>query len=75
MTLTNSVSVSEFVGCEDPIRLLTDTTSIVLDLPTDDLFDQHAMTTLEIRECIRDLKVRLLFLKRCRGNENEERTL
>eukprot|EP00644_Phytophthora_capsici_P011472 jgi/Phyca11/550505/estExt2_Genewise1Plus.C_PHYCAscaffold_370249 len=56
MTLTNECSVSQFIDDHDPIRLLTDTTSIKF-LPEDDVYRDHKHTTDEIVTCLSDLKV------------------
>ncbi|KAH7474360.1 AdoMet-dependent rRNA methyltransferase spb1 [Phytophthora ramorum] len=54
--LTNECSVSQFIDEHDPIRLLTDTTSIKF-MPEDDVFRDHKDTTDEIVTCLNDLKV------------------
>ncbi|KAG3202781.1 AdoMet-dependent rRNA methyltransferase [Phytophthora cactorum] len=56
MTLTNECSVSQFIDDHDPIRLLTDTTSIKF-LPEDDVYRDHKDTSDEIVTCLKDLKV------------------
>lgn len=56
MTLTNECSVSQFIDDHDPIRLLTDTTSIKF-LPEDDVYRDHKDTSDEIVTCLNDLKV------------------
>ena len=59
MTLTNRQTVSEFIECSDPIRMLTDATSIEFDKEADAEYESHPSTTEEIRLCLKDLKVRL----------------
>ncbi|KAL7692206.1 putative calcineurin-like phosphoesterase domain, ApaH type [Plasmopara halstedii] len=56
VTLTNECSVSQFIDAHDPIRLLTDTTSIKF-MPEDDVFRDHKDTSDEIVTCLNDLKV------------------
>ncbi|ETL99332.1 ribosomal RNA large subunit methyltransferase J [Phytophthora nicotianae] len=56
MTLTNECSVSQFIDAHDPIRLLTDTTSIKF-MPEDDVYRDHKDTSDEIVTCLTDLKV------------------
>ena len=56
VTLTNECSVSQFIDDHDPIRLLTDTTSIKF-LPEDDVYREHQDTSDEIVTCLSDLKV------------------
>ena len=56
MTLTNECSVTQFIDDHDPIRLLTDTTSIKF-LPEDDVYREHKDTSDEIVTCLSDLKV------------------
>uniref|UniRef100_A0AAV1SZB6 Putative rRNA methyltransferase n=1 Tax=Peronospora matthiolae TaxID=2874970 RepID=A0AAV1SZB6_9STRA len=56
VTLTNECSVSQFIDDHDPIRLLTDTTSIKF-LPEDDVYREHRDTSDEIVTCLSDLKV------------------
>ena len=56
VTLTNECSVSQFIDDHDPIRLLTDTTSIKF-LPEDDVYREHKDTSNEIVTCLSDLKV------------------
>ncbi|GMF09793.1 unnamed protein product [Phytophthora lilii] len=56
MMLTNECSVSQFIDAHDPIRLLTDTTSIKF-LPEDDVYRDHKDTSDEIVTCLSDLKV------------------
>ncbi|RLN02450.1 hypothetical protein BBJ28_00006242 [Nothophytophthora sp. Chile5] len=56
MTLTNECSVAQFIDATDPIRLLTDTTSIRFRAE-DDVFKDHPDTTEEIVRCLTDLKV------------------
>ncbi|KAF0764728.1 hypothetical protein AaE_003046 [Aphanomyces astaci] len=55
-TLTRTLTVSDFVGTMDAIRMLTDATSIAFG-PDDDMFKDHASTTHEIKTCLSDLKV------------------
>ncbi|RHY42486.1 hypothetical protein DYB34_001906, partial [Aphanomyces astaci] len=55
-TLTRTLTVSDFVGTMDAIRMLTDATSIAFG-PDDDMFKDHASTTPEIKTCLSDLKV------------------
>ncbi|RHY87782.1 hypothetical protein DYB37_006194 [Aphanomyces astaci] len=55
-TLTRTLTVSDFVGTMDAIRMLTDATSISFG-PDDDMFKDHASTTHEIKTCLSDLKV------------------
>ncbi|KAG7385655.1 AdoMet-dependent rRNA methyltransferase spb1 [Phytophthora pseudosyringae] len=56
VTLTNECSVSQFIDAHDPIRMLTDTTSVKF-LPEDDVYRDHKDTSDEIMTCLSDLKV------------------
>ncbi|CAK4074171.1 unnamed protein product [Aphanomyces euteiches] len=56
LTLTRILTVGDFISTMDPIRMLTDATSIKFG-PDDDMFKDHAATTAEIKSCLEDLKV------------------
>ncbi|KAI9914827.1 hypothetical protein PsorP6_007928 [Peronosclerospora sorghi] len=56
MTLTNECSVSHFIESPDPIRLLTDMTSIKFG-PEDAVYREHRDTSDEVILCLEDLKV------------------
>ncbi|XP_049867635.1 pre-rRNA 2'-O-ribose RNA methyltransferase FTSJ3 [Pectinophora gossypiella] len=53
-TTYHPVSLSEFLGKEDPLDLLQGCSQIIID---DKSVAQHPKTTLEIKECCKDIKV------------------
>ncbi|OQR85906.1 rRNA methyltransferase, partial [Thraustotheca clavata] len=55
-TLTKVLTVSDFVGSVDPIRLLTDCTSFTFG-EGDEMYESHSATTPEVKACMGDLKV------------------
>jgi hypothetical protein len=48
------VKASEFLAADDPIQMLSKTNSIILD---EERFEKSPLTTDELRECIRDIRV------------------
>ena len=52
--------MTQFIDDHDPIRLLTDTTSIKF-LPEDDVYREHKDTSDEIVTCLSDLKVCIIM--------------
>ncbi|KAF0701291.1 Aste57867_8220 [Aphanomyces stellatus] len=55
-TLTRQLTVGDFIASMDPIRMLTDATSIAFGAD-DAMFKDHAVTTAEVKACLADLKV------------------
>ncbi|EDO47532.1 predicted protein [Nematostella vectensis] len=53
-TLHTKTPASEFIQSESPLELLTETNEIVFD---DDKILNHTLTTEDIKECCRDIKV------------------
>ena len=53
-TLFHTLNASEFVSSENYLQLLSETSEVVLD---DDFLKNHAATTKELKECLKDIKV------------------
>ena len=58
VTLTNRQTIVQFIETTDPIRFLTDVTSIEAQTEQDDEILKHPSTSDEIKHCLKDLKVR-----------------
>ncbi|KAI5637967.1 ftsJ-like methyltransferase domain-containing protein [Phthorimaea operculella] len=80
-TTFHPVNVSSFLGDDDPLDLLQGCSQIVLD---DKSIAEHPKTTLEIKECCKDIKVLgrkdlksllswLKHIKEWKGKQDEER--
>lgn len=57
VTLTNRRTVTDFIESVDPIRFLTDVTSIEVLTESDKLAISHPKTTDELKLCMKDIKV------------------
>ena len=55
--MTNRRTIVQFIETTDPIRFLTDVTSIEAQNAQDEEILKHPSTSDEIKHCLKDLKV------------------